>query len=316
MKLKTIFILIVVLLITGCNQSKTSEIIHTVSQSVEKELAITDNKQPIDFEVLVEEEPEIDEVVEQPSEEVPEEPEEPVEVEKPVEPKKTETPKEPEISDEVVAISEEEKTALNISSIDAETGLFVVNNPDSNRVYVNKNRRLPVGYTPSDLVEPNVSHTKPEGDERRKLRAEAAEALEKLFSAAAEDGLELAAISGYRSNQLQATLYNNSIARNGQAHADQFSARPGTSEHESGLAMDISAAVVAFSLEQVFENTDEGRWLSENSYHHGFIIRYPKGKEEITGYAFEPWHVRYVGNELAEHLYKNELTLEEYFGYH
>lgn len=316
MKLKTIFILIVVLLITGCNQSKTSEIIHTVSQSVEKELAITDNKQPIDFEVLVEEEPEIDEVVEQPSEEVPEEPEEPVEVEKPVEPKKTETPKEPEISDEVVAISEEEKTALNISSIDAETGLFVVNNPDSNRVYVNKNRRLPVGYSPSGLVEPDVPQTKPKGDERRKLRAEAATALEALFSAALEEGLELAAVSGYRSHAMQTSIYQGHVSRSGQDFANRYSARPGTSEHESGLAMDVSAAVVGFALDEAFKSTEEGTWISDHAHLFGYIVRYPEGKEHITGFAFEPWHLRYVGNELAEHLYKNGLTLEEYFGYH
>lgn len=300
MKRKNLFVLLLPLIfVIACNQTNEKQSIQISQSFSEKELSILAAKKEI--------------VIKGGEEPVPE-PEPELDPEPDPDPDPKPDPK-PNNNDEI-EISEQEKSATNISGIETESGLYIVSDPNSIHVYVNKKRRLPAGYTPSDLVEPNVSHTKPEGDERRKLRAEAAEALEKLFSAAAEDGLELAAISGYRSNQLQATLYNNSIARNGQAHADQFSARPGTSEHESGLAMDISAAVVAFSLEQVFESTDEGRWLSENSYHHGFIIRYPKGKEEITGYAFEPWHVRYVGNELAEHLYKNELTLEEYFGYH
>ncbi|HHU20460.1 MAG TPA: M15 family metallopeptidase [Bacilli bacterium] len=199
-------------------------------------------------------------------------------------------------------ISEQEKSATNISAIDEETGLYIVSNPNSIQVYVNKNRRLPVGHVPSDLVEPDVPHTKPKGDERRQLRVEAATALEDLFSAALEEeGLELAAISGYRSNSMQASIYQGHVKRSGQDFANRYSARPGTSEHETGLTMDVSAAVVGFALEEAFKGTAEGTWISDHAHLHGFIVRYPEGKEHITGYGYEPWHLRYVGQELAEH---------------
>lgn len=204
----------------------------------------------------------------------------------------------------------------NISGVESETELFIVSNPESIEVYVNKNRRLPEGYTPDDLVEPDILHLSPGGDDRRLLREEAASALEDLFQASDEKGLNLVAVSGYRSNQRQTTIYQSSVANNGQEYADQFSARPGTSEHETGLAIDVSTSVIAFALEDAFQQTEEGSWLEDHAHHYGFIIRYPEGKEEITGYAYEPWHLRYVGEELADHLYHESLTLEEYFGYH
>lgn len=213
-------------------------------------------------------------------------------------------------------INNEKELNQNISGIEPESERYIISNPESIEVYVNKNRRLPEGYAPDDLTAPDVSHLKPEGDERRLLRKEAAEALEELFSAAEREGFALAAVSGYRSHQRQTAIYQSSVERNGQSHADQFSAWPGTSEHETGLAMDVSAAAVAFALEQVFQDTDEGLWLANNAHQFGYIIRYPEDKEEITGYAFEPWHIRYVGKELAEYLYNETLTLEEYFGYH
>ena len=108
----------------------------------------------------------------------------------------------------------------------------------------------------------------------------------------------------------QKIIYNDYVARDGQLMADTYSARPGYSEHQSGLAIDVN------SLDQDWENTPEGKWLSANCYKYGFIIRYPKGKEDITGYMYEPWHIRYVGKDLAEKLYNNGnwLTLEEYLG--
>ena len=127
---------------------------------------------------------------------------------------------------------------------------------------------------------------------------------------AKNQGINLRIISGFRSYDKQKTLYNNYVARDGKIAADRYSARAGHSEHQTGLAADIN------SLEQSWENTKEGKWLNDNCYKYGFIIRYPKGKESITGYMFEPWHIRYVGVEVATALYNNGnwLTLEEYLG--
>ncbi len=123
-------------------------------------------------------------------------------------------------------------------------------------------------------------------------------------------GLSLSIVSGYRSYVTQRNTYNNYVARDGQAVADTYSARPGHSEHQTGLAIDVNSLLVSF------ENTPEGQWLKDNCYKYGFILRYPKGKDSITGYMYEPWHFRYVGNSLAEQLYNSGdwITLEEYLG--
>ncbi|MCZ0702056.1 LAS superfamily LD-carboxypeptidase LdcB [Natronobacillus azotifigens] len=220
-----------------------------------------------------------------------------------------------ERTSEKVLFSLEVEIDEHIAEIDEETDTVVVSNPDSIEVMVNKQRRLPEGYEPTDLVDPNVSHAVGQGDPRRLMRAEAAEALESLFAHAESEGLELVAVSGYRSYDRQKVIYENNVAARGQEHADQFSARPGTSEHQTGLAMDISAASVALALDQAFEQTSEGSWVAEHAHLHGFILRYPDGKTDITGYAYEPWHFRYVGEELATEIYEKDLTLEEYFGY-
>ena len=123
-------------------------------------------------------------------------------------------------------------------------------------------------------------------------------------------GLSLWIASGYRSYWTQNTLYNNYVASDGKEEADTYSARPGYSEHQTGLAFDLN------SVEDSFANTDEGKWVKDNCYRYGLIIRYPKGKESITGYIYEPWHLRYVGVDLATKLYNDGdwITLEEYFG--
>ena len=131
-----------------------------------------------------------------------------------------------------------------------------------------------------------------------------------MQSDALSQGISLSIISGYRSYSRQNNTYNNYVARDGKALADTYSARPGHSEHQTGLAADIN------SLDQSWINTAEGQWLNNNCYKYGFIIRYPQGKESITGYMYEPWHIRYVGVELATKLYNNGnwLSLEEYLG--
>ncbi|QEQ20330.1 M15 family metallopeptidase (plasmid) [Bacillus sp. BS98] len=176
---------------------------------------------------------------------------------------------------------------------------------------VNKEYGLPENYKPEDLVVPNVPFSFNGTVEKSHLRKEAAEALEKLFFLAKQDGIQLNAVSGFRSYEYQKGLYASNVKKNGQEHTDRFSAKPGHSEHQTGLTMDVSSKSANNELELAFANTKEGKWLKDNAHRAGFIIRYPKGKENITGYAYEPWHVRYVGN-IAENIYKEKLTLEEY----
>ena len=137
---------------------------------------------------------------------------------------------------------------------------------------------------------------------------DAQSALDSMISGAASEGISLWVVSGFRSYGTQQTLYNNYVARDGQGAADRYSARPGHSEHQTGLAFDLN------SLEQYFGETAEGKWLAAHCWEYGFIIRYPQGKEGITGYMYEPWHVRYLGTEVAERVYNSGLTLEEYLG--
>lgn len=137
---------------------------------------------------------------------------------------------------------------------------------------------------------------------------EALAAVNEMIAAAAEEGLNLFIISGYRSYDKQASIYHNYVARDGQAAADRYSARPGHSEHQTGLAFDLN------SIEQSFAETPEGIWLAKNCSRFGFIIRYTKENEPITGYMYEPWHVRYLGVETAQKVEASGLCLEAYLG--
>ena len=136
------------------------------------------------------------------------------------------------------------------------------------------------------------------------------DAFNQMKNAASNDGLNIYVVSGFRSYNTQNTLYNNYVSRDGRDAADTYSARPGHSEHQSGLAADINM------VDDSFEYTAEGKWLNDNAYKYGFILRYPKGKTSETGYIFESWHYRYVGVDLATKLYNggNWISLEDYFG--
>lgn len=134
------------------------------------------------------------------------------------------------------------------------------------------------------------------------------EALQQMFAAAKAEGYDLFVRSGFRSYATQKSLYNSYVNRDGKAAADRYSARPGHSEHQTGLAFDINKANSSFA------GTPEAKWLAENCYKYGFIIRYPEGKEAITGYIYEPWHVRYLGVDTATAVYNSGLCLEEYLG--
>lgn len=179
---------------------------------------------------------------------------------------------------------------------------------------VNKQNKLPANYVPYDLVVPNVPFPFTEYHPKKLMRRDAAAALEDLFRKAKQDQINLYATSGYRSYQRQEEIFNSNVRKHGFEAANQFSARPGESEHQTGLAMDVTSPTVNFQLTQYFGQTREGRWLKENAPQFGFIIRYPKGKEYITGYQYEPWHLRYVGRPSASEVAVRNITLEEFLG--
>nr|WP_209510524.1 M15 family metallopeptidase [Sedimentibacter acidaminivorans] len=179
---------------------------------------------------------------------------------------------------------------------------------------VNKSRNIPSSYIPDDLVPLDDIPKSLQNPEVNQLRKVAYDALKELFAAAKEEqSFDLYARSGYRSYNTQVSLYSSYVSNHGQEAADKFSARPGQSEHQTGLAMDITCPTMNYQLDTTFGDKEEGKWIAENAHKFGFIVRYPKGKEEITGYQYEPWHLRYVGPSLAEEIYKSQLTLEEYF---
>lgn len=191
----------------------------------------------------------------------------------------------------------------NAHSIDDPASIWVVSD---------KRRPLnPLDYAPADLVDVPVPHTW-----APQLRKEAADAVVAMFAAASsEAGLSLASNSAYRSYQSQVSVYNQEVAANGQAAADLSTARPGYSEHQTGLTMDIGAESGHCSLSTCFADTPEGKWLAANAYRFGFLLRYPADKVAVTGFEFEPWHYRYIGVALATELHDTGITtLEEFFG--
>lgn len=174
---------------------------------------------------------------------------------------------------------------------------------------------LPDGYAPTDLVPLSECALDYDSltDDKHKLRKVAAEALTEMFNKAKTEELTLVAVSGYRSYERQYQIYGNYLLTYSLSHTNRYSAMPGSSEHQTGLAMDVSCASIGNKLIEEFVDTPEGKWLYEHCWEYGFIIRYPKDKTKITGYAYEPWHVRYVGIPLAYYLTTTGLTLEEYY---
>lgn len=212
--------------------------------------------------------------------------------------------------------SESEKDNTTSELIDGLPSRDEVNTtPDSIFCLVNKEYSLPSDYEPNDLVVPDVSFNIDYESEKRYMREEAALALESLCQDALSEGLEIFAISGYRSYERQQEIYENNLKTRGTTHTNQYSAKPGYSEHQTGLVMDVSCESEGFDLQESFGETPEGIWLAQNCAKYGFVIRYPEGKENITGYAYEPWHIRYLGVELATYLTENNLTLDEYYYY-
>ena len=211
-------------------------------------------------------------------------------------------------------VAEVQKDLLaNTSYIDQE-GYTIIKNPDDVLVLVNKNRNLPSDYVPEDLVIPDVRFSFEEYDEKKQLRKIAADALEDLFAKAEEEGFYLYAKSGYRSYARQKFLFDYRAERYGVEATNKLTAYPGQSEHQTGLAMDITLKSLNFELMNTFGQTEEGIWLSQNAHKFGFIIRYKEDAVDITGYDYEPWHIRYVGQDIAREIYERNITLEEYLG--
>jgi len=187
-----------------------------------------------------------------------------------------------------------------------------LNNPLNKLVLVNKKQGLSAEFTPEDLVVPDIPFAFAEDHPKKQMRAVAAQALERLFARAKAEQVELVGVSGYRSFKRQQEIFSHNARLKGVEAANQYSAKAGHSEHQTGLAMDVSSPTVNYELVEEFGETKEGRWLSKMAPEYGFIIRYPKGKEEITGYQYEPWHLRYVGVKHAKRIAYNQSTLEDY----
>lgn len=167
---------------------------------------------------------------------------------------------------------------------------------------VNKYNKLPDNYEIDDLVTLDEEYS----SRGEKIREIAYKDLKVMFDKAREDGINLNVISGYRTSEKQNTLFNNSVKKNGIEHALMYSAKMGHSEHQLGLAIDIN------TTQESFKNTNEYKWLKNNSYKYGFIERYKENKENITGFAYEPWHYRYIGIDNATKVFTENITYEEY----
>ena len=174
-------------------------------------------------------------------------------------------------------------------------------------ILVNKYNYLGSTYVPNDLQTIDANFSK---GVNNKLRRVAKVAFEKMAAAAKLDGIIIYNLSAYRSYQSQESIYNRSVKNYGVEESDKTSARPGNSEHQTGLALDIN------SVDNNFENTTAYKWLINNSYKYGFILRYPENKENITGYSFEPWHYRYVGEDVANKIQEEDITFDEYYAYY
>lgn len=183
--------------------------------------------------------------------------------------------------------------------------------PTDTLILVNKYNRAP--SVPLALVKPNVTPTRPEIAENTYMQPEAAAALESLFAGALEEDIILYATSGFRSYSTQKAIFERKLDKMSERAANASVAKPGYSEHQTGLAMDVEGhSSLGSGLVDDFGKTPEGIWLAENCHEYGFIIRYPEGKTNITGYIYEPWHIRYVGKEAAEEIAALDITFEEY----
>ncbi|MEG1409382.1 MAG: M15 family metallopeptidase [Terrisporobacter sp.] len=171
----------------------------------------------------------------------------------------------------------------------------------------NKDNPLDTNYKPDNMVKPKIQFLKNSTNEEKQMTKEAAIAIGELFKSAKNDNIKLIGTSAYRSYRTQISIFNKNVKEKGVDYANNYVALPGKSEHQTGLAIDVTNESRCFDKTSI-----EAQWLANNAHKFGFILRYPEGKEDITGYNYEPWHVRYVGKVVAAEIYKNNWTLEEY----
>ena len=180
-----------------------------------------------------------------------------------------------------------------------------IENPNDILVLVNKNNKLLQNFIPENLETIDIKYS----NEGKMLKKVAKEAFEKLSSDALKLGYKIVAVSAYRDFSYQENLFNYYVEKYGEDYALNCSAKAGHSEHQTGLAVDVMGSNNSYDD---FELSDEFEWMINNAHKYGFILRYPKNKEKITGFKYEPWHYRYVGVEVAKIIYENKITLEEY----
>lgn len=189
----------------------------------------------------------------------------------------------------------------NIKQTDVSKDILMINN---------KYYKLPDNYEPTDLV--TVKNWYSYGDDT-KLRQEAYDKFIEMYNSAKENDLNIIINSAYRSYKYQEELYNDYLSRYGKEYTDNYAARPGHSEHQTGLTIDVTTYGADGDN---FDKTDEFKWLQDNAHLYGYILRYPKGKENITGYKYESWHYRYVGVDVATIIHDENITFDEYYSYY
>lgn len=178
--------------------------------------------------------------------------------------------------------------------------------PNKTHILINKYIKLPNNYIPDNLENLDTSYSR----DGMKLVKVAKDMLEKMVNQAKNDGYIIRVMSSYRSYDYQVKLYNEYKRADGEKEADKYSARPGFSEHQTGLCIDIDDGIKPYTS---FAKSKSYKWMQNNSYKYGFIERYPEGKEHITGYDYEAWHYRYVGKNIAKYIHDNSITFDEYY---
>jgi D-alanyl-D-alanine carboxypeptidase len=205
-------------------------------------------------------------------------------------------------------------TVTPVPSTDEPTETPAVTDPPVTEVtllqLVDKQHALPTDYVPPELVPVPAAYVAP--GYSATLNATALAALQDMLNAAQLLGYDVRVVSGYRSYADQQYTYNYWVEQLGQVEADRISARPGHSEHQLGMTADVGSAASGWDLTEGFGSTPEGQWLDANGAAYGFVVSYPQGKEDITGYAYEPWHLRYIGPDAAASYKASGLTLNQY----
>ena len=213
-------------------------------------------------------------------------------------------------NEQEILLYNEEVNLKNIENVNIEIKKLNDILNDELFILVNQNNKLDANYEPSRLIEADIPFE--DYIECKSLDERANEAVKRMFDDALKENINMISVSGYRSYYVQQNLYNSRIKLKGLEKTRQYTAEPGASEHQTGLAIDITSKEYPY-LDEEFENTNTFKWLINNCYKYGFILRYQRGKENITGYNYEPWHFRYIGNsDIAKEIMEREICFEEY----